>query len=324
MDANRDNVYSFAVQVSDGSYHGTLDVTVTVNPESEPPSVTGRDSLSFRENTPVATRLHTYRATDPEGDPFTWHLGGLDASAFTITADSSGRGVLTFSRTPRLRQSRRVRRPRQPVPGDGAGPGRPGQHRGASRHRHGHRPERGRVGVPASSTSPSRRTGTRPWPWPPTPPPTRRASPSPAGPSRAATPATSPSTGTGKLTFRNTPDYDRPADSNRDNEYRVHRAGLRRADPRQPGRHRHRQQHQRAYPGHPQRQPHVLHLPGGSHLCPLHLSGHRPGPGTTPSPGLREEPTAASSSSTTGTGWRSGNRPITRTPRTRGGTTSTT
>ena len=100
-DSNRDNVYGFTVQVSDGSYHGTLDVTVTVTAVNEPPSITGRDSLSFRENTPVTTRLHTYRATDPEGDGFTWRLGGLDASDFTITTDSSGRGVvLTFSSPP--------------------------------------------------------------------------------------------------------------------------------------------------------------------------------------------------------------------------------
>ena len=99
-DSNRDNVYSFTVQVSDGSYHGTLDVTVTVNAVNEPPAVTGRDSLSFRENTPVTTRLHTYRAVDPEGDGFAWDLGGPNASHFKITPDSSGRGVLTFSSPP--------------------------------------------------------------------------------------------------------------------------------------------------------------------------------------------------------------------------------
>ena len=74
-DSNRDNVYSFAVQVSDGSYYATLDVTVTVTPVNEPPAITGRDSLTFRENTPVTTRLYTYRATDPEGDDITWDSG---------------------------------------------------------------------------------------------------------------------------------------------------------------------------------------------------------------------------------------------------------
>ena len=95
-DSNRDNIYDLLVQVSDGSYYDTLEVTVTVTPENEPPAITGRDSLSFRENTPVTARLYTYRATDPEGDAFTWDLGGLDASDFEI----SEQGVLTFASPP--------------------------------------------------------------------------------------------------------------------------------------------------------------------------------------------------------------------------------
>ena len=66
-DSNRDNVYTFVVQVSDGSYHGTLEVTVTVTSLNEPPAITGRDSLSFRENTPVATRLYTLPGHRPGG-----------------------------------------------------------------------------------------------------------------------------------------------------------------------------------------------------------------------------------------------------------------
>ena len=99
-DSNRDNVYDFVVQVSDGSYYETLNVTVTVTPVNEPPAITGRDSLSFRENTPVTTSLYTYRAIDSEGDDFAWHLDGLDAGDFSITTDSSGRGVLTFASPP--------------------------------------------------------------------------------------------------------------------------------------------------------------------------------------------------------------------------------
>ena len=99
-DSNRDNVYDFVVQVSDGSYYETFDVTITVTPVNEPPAITGRDSLSFRENTSVTTSLYTYSATDPEGEDFTWQLGGLDSSDFSITTDSSGRGVLTFASPP--------------------------------------------------------------------------------------------------------------------------------------------------------------------------------------------------------------------------------
>ena len=99
-DSNRDNVYDFVVQVSDGSYYETFDVTITVTPVNEPPAITGRDSLSFRENTPVTTSLYTYRAIDSEGDDFAWHLDGLDAGDFSITTDNSGRGVLTFASPP--------------------------------------------------------------------------------------------------------------------------------------------------------------------------------------------------------------------------------
>ena len=219
-DSNRDNVYSFAVQVSDGSYHGTLDVTVTVNAENEPPSVTGRDSLSFRENTPVTTRLHTYRAADPEGDPFTWHLGGLDASDFTITADSSGRGVLTFSSSPNFDS-----------------PGGSGDHGNQYLVTVQARDDQGITGeLPVTVTITDQNEGAvvsgqqyisvQ-----------ENRDPALALASYSATdPEGQPITRwslsgsdsgdftideDGELTFRNTPDYDRPADSNRDNEYRV-------------------------------------------------------------------------------------------------------
>ena len=58
--------------------------------------VTGRETLSLRENTAVETRLHTYRATDGDRDTsFTWSLEGDDADDFLIDE-----GVLTF-RAPR-------------------------------------------------------------------------------------------------------------------------------------------------------------------------------------------------------------------------------
>ena len=95
-DANRDNVYEVTVRAYDGRNYGDFDVVVTVTPVNEPPAVAGRDSLTFRENTPVTTRLYTYRATDPEGDSFTWSLGGDDAGDFEI----SEQGVLTFAAPP--------------------------------------------------------------------------------------------------------------------------------------------------------------------------------------------------------------------------------
>ena len=218
-DSNRDNVYNFTVQVSDGSYHGTLDVTVTVTAVNEPPAVTGRDRLSFRENTPVTTRLHTYRATDPEGDDFEWDLGGLDKDDFNIATDRSGRGVLTFASPPNFDD-----------------PGGSGAHDNeylvtvvASDGTN-----RGTLDVTVTVTDQNEGavvTGDQTI--------AVRENQDPAV-TLATYSATDPEgqritrwslsgsdggdfliSANGDLAFRNTPDYDRPADSNRDNEYLV-------------------------------------------------------------------------------------------------------
>ena len=93
-DSNRDNVYEVTVRAYDGRNYGDFDVTVMVLAVNEGPEITGRDAFTYRENGTAA--LYTYRATDPEGNDFTWHLGGLDASDFGI----SDRGVLTFALPP--------------------------------------------------------------------------------------------------------------------------------------------------------------------------------------------------------------------------------
>ena len=93
-DSNRDSVYEVTVRAYDGRNYGDFDVTVMVLAVNEGPEITGRDAFTYRENGTAA--LYTYRATDPEGNDFTWHLGGLDASDFGI----SDRGVLTFALPP--------------------------------------------------------------------------------------------------------------------------------------------------------------------------------------------------------------------------------
>ena len=219
-DSNRDNVYNFTVQVSDGSYHETLDVMVTVTDVNEPPAVTGRDSLSFRENTPVTTRLHTYRATDPEGDGFTWHLGGLDAEDFNITTDdSSGRGVLTFASPPNFDipsgSGAHVNEYLVTVvASDGTNRGTldvtvtvTDQNEGAvvtGRHTIAVEENRDPAVTLATykATDPENQPITR---W--------SLSGSDGGDFLISE--------NGELTFRNMPDYDRPADSNRDNVYEV-------------------------------------------------------------------------------------------------------
>ena len=96
-DSNRDNEYLVTIRAYNGSTYGSLKVTVTVTDENEAaPVVTGRDTLSFRENTAVETRLYTYRATDTDrGTEIAWSVEGRDGNAFAIDE-----GVLTFSAPP--------------------------------------------------------------------------------------------------------------------------------------------------------------------------------------------------------------------------------
>ena len=89
-DSNRDNEYLFTVQASNGRYYGTLDVTVTVDPVNEPPTITTTRSsaTTLRQNENQFSRLYTYRATEPEGETITWSVGGTDGRFFAI--DESG------------------------------------------------------------------------------------------------------------------------------------------------------------------------------------------------------------------------------------------
>ena len=187
---------------------------------NEPPAITGRDSLSFRENTPVTTSLYTYRATDPEGDDFAWQLGGLDAGDFSITTDSSGRGVLTFASPPNFDSP--------------TGSGTDGNEYLVTVQA---RDDQGNTGeFPVTITVTDQNEGAT----------VSGRTEIAVEENRDATLVLATYTASdpegqaitrwslggsdagdfsisedGELTFRNTPDYDRPADSNRDNEYLV-------------------------------------------------------------------------------------------------------
>ena len=97
-DSNKDNEYLVTVRPYDGRNYGNYEVTVTVTSSNEPPVITGDDTRDFREN--GTGTIYTYRATDPEGDDFSWSVGGQDASHFDI----SDRGVLTFTNSARFRE----------------------------------------------------------------------------------------------------------------------------------------------------------------------------------------------------------------------------
>ena len=213
-DSNRDNEYEVTVRAYDGRNYGTLDVTVTVLAVNEGPEITGRNTFSYRENGTSA--LYTYRATDPEGDDFTWHLGGLDANDFEI---SEG-GVLTFASPPNFDSP--------------AGSGTDGNEYLVTVQA---RDDQGNTGeFPLTVTVTDRNEGAT------VSGRTEIAVQENRDPSLVlATYTASDPEGQAitrwslggsdsgdfsisedrELTFRNTPDYDRPADSNRDNEYRV-------------------------------------------------------------------------------------------------------
>ena len=92
-DSNRDSEYLVTVRAYDGTNYGTLDATVTVTDVNEAPTVTGTTSRDYAEN--LTDSVATYSATDPEGITFTWSLAGTDAGDFTITD-----GELKFANTP--------------------------------------------------------------------------------------------------------------------------------------------------------------------------------------------------------------------------------
>ena len=95
-DSNRDNTYELTVRASDGRVNGTFDVTVVVVDVNEAPEFRSgsKTSFTYRENGTSA--LYTYRATDPEQGELSWSLRGRDADDFAIGAT----GVLSFARPP--------------------------------------------------------------------------------------------------------------------------------------------------------------------------------------------------------------------------------
>ena len=93
-DSNRDNVYNFSVRASDGSLNGYLSVAVTIDDVNEPPAVTGTTSFTYREN--GTATIYTFKATDPERGNIEWSVTGTDGGDFTI----SETGALTFTNPP--------------------------------------------------------------------------------------------------------------------------------------------------------------------------------------------------------------------------------
>ena len=101
LDFETKDTYTVTVLVHDGkdssgnvdtTTDGTVDVTITVTGENEPPKVTGHSGVDHAENS--AADVATYTASDPEGTSITWSLSGDDAEDFT------NERVLTFKTAP--------------------------------------------------------------------------------------------------------------------------------------------------------------------------------------------------------------------------------
>ena len=101
-DSGGNNMYDVTIQARDDGFNtASLPVTVTVtnNAEGVEPTISTRNPPStYRENGTSA--VYTFRATDPQWQSITWTLEGTDRRDFTVTGDSSGRGVLAFSTPP--------------------------------------------------------------------------------------------------------------------------------------------------------------------------------------------------------------------------------
>ena len=97
-DSDRDNLYEVTVRAYDGRVYGSHDVTVTVAQVNEAPVITtkSRTEFTLREN--FTAVLYTYRATDQdEGDAVTWSVEGDDGGDFAIY-----NGILNFRLLPDL------------------------------------------------------------------------------------------------------------------------------------------------------------------------------------------------------------------------------
>ena len=102
-DANGDNEYLVTVQARDDGFNFdrlevTVNVTNSIGTEEPTITTTSRPALTYQENGTGA--VYTYSANDPQRGTITWSVTGTDAHAFTITSDSRGRGVLTFTGPP--------------------------------------------------------------------------------------------------------------------------------------------------------------------------------------------------------------------------------
>ena len=97
IDYERQNTYELVlIALDDYDLSDTVTLTINITDVNDPPVITGDDSPTFSENANINNRLARYTATDPERDSVEWSVDGTDKDAFTIDT----RGDLKFSSQP--------------------------------------------------------------------------------------------------------------------------------------------------------------------------------------------------------------------------------
>ena len=94
LDYETKATYTVVVNTTDPSgAQDSILVTINVTDEDDDAEIAGSSSINYAENGtgPVAT----FSASDQDGDPIEWSLGGLDKESFTIAG-----GVLAFKQSP--------------------------------------------------------------------------------------------------------------------------------------------------------------------------------------------------------------------------------
>jgi Ca2+-binding RTX toxin-like protein len=94
-DANRDNVFEVQVAATDGELQATQTIRVTVNNLNDnSPVITSGGAVTIAEN---LTNVIQATASDADGNPVTFSLSGTDAALFAINAAT---GAITFIGAP--------------------------------------------------------------------------------------------------------------------------------------------------------------------------------------------------------------------------------
>ena len=100
QDSDGDNVYQLELSVYDNAYSTKTNISVAVTNVDEAPSfASATQNLSLNENT--SGSIYTAQATDPEGATLTYSASGTDAGLFDLDSAS---GELTFKQSPNFEQ----------------------------------------------------------------------------------------------------------------------------------------------------------------------------------------------------------------------------